>query len=100
MGQVSYPYFPHDFTLCRTRSWYASQVIGLLDLPQTLQKLLGSNPSGSVVVRRFHYNDFKVIKPGRLDALGENRIDRKRATVSQDIGVGYDVALATLNGDI
>ena len=100
MGQVSYLFFPDDFILCRTRSWYASQVMGLLDLPQTLQKLLGSNPTGSVVVRRFHYDDLKVIKPGRLDALGENRIDRKRAAVSQDIGVGYDVALATLNGDI
>jgi hypothetical protein len=75
-------------------------VLGLIDLPPSLQTLLGSNPSGSVVVRRFQFGDFKVIQPGRLDVLGENRVDRKRADVSREIGMGYNIALATMNGDI
>ena len=58
------------------------------------------NPSGSVVVKRFIFDDLKVIKPDRLDILGENRVDKARAAVSSEIGAAYDLALATSNGDI
>ena len=81
-------------------SWYASQVVGLLDLPTTMQTRLGNNPTGSIVVRRLNYNDYKIIKPGRLDALGENHVNHYRAAVSQEIGAGYDLALAMLSRDI
>ena len=51
-------------------------MVGLLDLPQEVQKQLGRNPSGSVVVRRFYIEDLKVIKPGRLQHLAENHVDK------------------------
>ena len=86
--------------MCRTRSWYAAIVQGLIDLPESLQELLENNPSGSLIVKRYYYNDYKIIKPGKLEILGENRVDRTRAAVSTDIGIGYDIALAALNGDI
>ena len=56
--------------------------------------------SGSVVVRRFYIEDLKVIKPGRLQHLAENRVDKYRAAISDEIGIAYDLALATLHGDI
>ena len=58
------------------------------------------NPSGSVVVKRFMFDDLKVIKPDRLDILGENKVDKAKAAVSSEIGAAYDLALATSNGDI
>ena len=89
-----------SFHLTRTRSWYASQVMGLVDLPEQVQKTLGKNPQGSVVVRRFGFDDLKMIRPDRLDSLSENRVDRARAAVSEEIGRGYDIALGIINGDI
>ena len=88
------------FHLTRTRPWYASQVMGLVDLPEPVQKTLGKKPQGSVVVRRFGFDDLKVIRPDWLDSLGENRVNRSRAAVSDDIGRGYDIALGMINGDI
>ena len=84
----------------RTRSWYAGQVLGLMDLPEQVLRDLGKNPSGSVIVKRFGFDDLKVIRPDRLDSLGENRVDRARAAVSPEIGAGYDIALAVINGDM
>ena len=84
----------------RIHSWYASQVMGLVDLPENIRKTLGKNPQGSVVVRRFGFDDLKVILPDRIDSLSENRVDRARAAVSEDIGRGYDIALGFINGDI
>ena len=84
----------------RTRSWYPSRVLGMMDLPQKVLDTIGRNPSGSVVVKRFLFDDLKVIKPDRLDILGENRVDKARAAVSSEIGAAYDLALATSNGDI
>ena len=84
----------------RTRSWYAGQVLGLLGLPEQVVRDLGKNPSGSVIVKRFGFDDLKVIRPDRLDSLGENRVDRARAAVSPEIGAGYDIALAVINGDM
>ena len=74
--------------------------MGLPDLPAEVERSLGNNADGLLVVKRFHFDDFKVIRPDRLDILGENRIDRARAAVSVEIGVGYDIALAVINGDI
>ena len=65
-------------------------MVGLLDLPTTMQTRLGNNPTGSIVVRRLNYNDYKIIKPG----------NHNRAAVSQEISTGYDLALAILSGDI
>ena len=53
-----------------------------------------------MVVRRFGFGDLKVILPDRIDSLSENRVDRARAAVSEDIGRGYDIALGFINGDI
>ena len=91
---------PGSVVWARTRSWYAGQVMGVVDLPDQVRITLGRNPLGSVVVRRFAFNDFKVIRPDRLDSLGENRVDRSRAAISEEIGAGYDVALGVINGDI
>ena len=74
--------------------------MGLLDLPGKVQQQLGSNPAGSLVVKRFIIGDFRVIRPGRVDHLAENRVDQFRAAVSEEIGAAYDVALAIQNGDI
>ena len=52
------------------------------------------------MVRRFYIEDLKVIKPGRLQHLAENRVDKYRAAISDEIGIAYDLALATLHGDI
>ena len=41
-----------------------------------------------------------MIRPGRVDHLAENRVDRFCAAVSEEIGAAYDVALAIQNGDI
>ena len=84
----------------RTRSWYPARVLGVMDLPQKVIDTLGHNPSGAVVVKRFIFDDMKVIKPDRLQVLGENRVDKARAAVSPEIGAAYDLALATSNGDI
>ena len=70
--EESFP--PGTIAWARVRSWHPVQVVGLLDLPQEVQKQLGRNPSGSVVVRRFYIEDLKVIKPGRLQHLAENRV--------------------------
>ena len=51
-------------------------------------------------MKRFGFDDLKVIKADRVELLAENRVDRHRAAVSSEIGVGYDIALANLNGDI
>lgn len=75
-------------------------MVGLLDLLQEVQKQLGRNPSGSVVVRRFYIEDLKVTKPGRLQHWAENRVDKYCAAISDEIGIAYDLALATLHGDI
>ena len=53
-----------------------------------------------MVVRRFGFDDLKMIRPDRLDSLSENRVDRARAAVSEEIGRGYDIALGIINGDI
>ena len=37
-----------------------------MDLPENVLKTLGKNPQGSVVVRRFGFDDLKVILPYRL----------------------------------
>ena len=47
-----------------------------------------------------HFDGLKVIRPDRLDFHGENHVDHARAAVKDEIGVGYDIALATINGDI
>ena len=44
--------------------------------------------------------DYKMVKPSRVQALGENGVDKYQAAVSQEIGVAYDIAVATLCGDI
>ena len=72
----------------------------MLDLPGKVQQQLGNNPAGSLVVKRFLLEDYKVIQQGRVDHLAENRVDRFRAAVSAEIGAAYDIALATQNGDI
>ena len=72
----------------------------MLDLPARVHQLLGNNTTGSIVVKRFGFDDLKVIKADRVELLAENRVDRHRAAVSSEIGVGYDIALANLNGDI
>ena len=74
--------------------------MGLMDLPENVLKTLGKNPQGSVVVKRFGFDDLKVILPDRIDSLSENRVDHARAAVSEDIGRGYDIALGFINGDI
>ena len=91
---------PGTIVWARVRSWQPGQVVGLLDLPQEAQRQLGRNTSGRVVVRRFHLGDLKVIQPGRLEPLAENRVDKYRAAVSDEIGIAYDLALATMHGDI
>ena len=87
-------------TYSRTRSWYASQVVSLMDLPPGTMDTLGKNSTGAVIVRRLFFDDYKLILPNRLDSLGENRVDRHRAAVSEEIASGYSIALAMLNGDI
>ena len=74
--------------------------MGLPDLPAEVQRSLGNNADGFLVVKWFHFDDFKVIRPDRLDIIGENRIDHARAAVSVEIGIRYDIALAIINGDI
>ena len=91
---------PGSVVWARTRSWYAGQVMGAMDLPDGVKRTLARSTDGSVVVRRFVFDDFKVIRPDRLDSLGENRVDRARAAVSDQIGAGYDMALGVINGDI
>ena len=91
---------PGSVVWARTRSWYAGQVMGAMDLPDTVRRTLARSTDGSVVVRRFVFDDFKVIRPERLDSLGENRVDRGRAAVSDQIGAGYDMALGGINGHI
>ena len=53
-----------------------------------------------MVVRRFGFDDLKVILPDRIDSLSENRVDHARVAVSEDMGQGYDIALGFINGDI
>ena len=84
----------------RLRSWHPGMVMGLVDLPAGVQEMLGNSLTSSVVVKRFIIDDFKVVKSDRIQALGENRVDKFRAAVSEEIGVAYDVALATQSGDI
>ena len=74
--------------------------MGLLDLPAEVQQQLGRNPDGLVVIKRFSIDDIRIVKPGNLEPLGENRVDKFRAAVSPEIGVAYDIALAVQNGDI
>ena len=45
-------------------------------------------------------DDLRIVQPGRLEPLGENRVDKFRAAVSPEIGAAYDIALATQSGDI
>ena len=71
-----------------------------MDLPEEVQKIVEKNTMDCIVVKRFLYNDYKVVKSSRVEALGENRVDKYRAAVSQEIGAAYDIAVATLNGDI
>ena len=84
----------------RLRSWHPGMVMGLVDLPAGVQEMLGNSLTSSVVVKRFIIDDFKVVKSDRIQALGENRVDKFRAAVSEEIGVVYDVALVTQSGDI
>jgi hypothetical protein len=74
-------------------------VLGLVDLSPALQTLLEQNPD-SLAIERFGFGDKRVVTVDKLDTLGENRVDRHRAAVREDIGVGYDLALAILNGDV
>ena len=53
--------------------------MGLMDLPENVLKTLGKNPQGSVVVRRFGFDDLKIILPDWIDSLSENMVDRARA---------------------
>ena len=71
-----------------------------LDLPEEVEQQLGRNQAGAVVVKRLHFEDYKLVRPDRLEDLGENRVDRARASVSREIGIGYDIALAMVNGDL
>ena len=75
-------------------------VMGLVDLPPGVQEMLGNGLNNSVVVKRFTIEDYKVVKSEKIQALGENRVDKYRAAVSEEIGAAYDVALATQSGDI
>ena len=84
----------------RLRSWHPAIVMGLLDLPVAAQQQLGRNPDSKVVVKRFGMDDLRIVQPGRLEPLGENRVDKFRAAVSPEIGAAYDIALATQSGDI
>ena len=59
--------------------------MGLPDLPAEVQRSLGNNADGLLVVKCFHFNDFKVIRPNRLDILRENCIFHTRAAVSVEI---------------
>ena len=63
----------------------------MMDLPQKVLDTIGRNPSGSVVVKRFMFDDLKVITPDRLDILEENRVDKARAAVSSEIGAVYEL---------
>ena len=75
-------------------------MVRLVDLPEEVQKIVKKNTMDCIVVKRFLYNDYKVVKSSRVEALGENRVDKYRASVSQEIGAAYDIVVATLNGDI
>ena len=51
-------------------------VVGLVDLPEEVQKIVEKNTMDCIVVKRFLYNDYKVVKSSRVEALGENRVDK------------------------
>ena len=84
----------------RLRSWHPALVMGLVDLPAGVQEMLGNQLTNSVVVKLFITEEYKVVKSDRVQALGENRVDKYRAAISEDIGVAYDVALAIQSDDI
>ena len=74
--------------------------MGVVNLPAGVLEMLGNHPTNYVVLKRFIIDDYKVVRPKRIQALGENRVDKCRAAISEEMGVASDVALATQNGNI
>ena len=71
-----------------------------MDIPEEIRGMLGQSTMGEVVIKRFYFNDLKIIKPEKISLLGQYRVDRYRAAKSYEIGIAYDIALAKQNGDI
>ena len=71
-----------------------------MDIPEETRRILGQSTMGEVVVRRFYFDDLKIIKPEKISLLGQYRVDHYRAAKSHEIGIAYDIALAKQNGDI
>ena len=71
--------------------WFPVLVLGTQDIPAEQATLLHSD---TMFVRRFFYNDIRIVKKKFLDGLGENKIDGKRSSKSIEILQAYNMALS------
>ena len=54
----------------------------------------------TLFVRRFGLDDIKLVPIARIKMLGQNKVDRQRASKMTKIGDAYNTAVAIMHGDI
>ena len=91
---------PGSIVWARILHWHPAVVVAPHDVPDSFSHLITGNKHESLFVRRFVINDIKLVPINRLMALGTNKIDREKATKTDEIKSAYEMAVAVLRGDI
>ena len=92
---------PNAIVWARIRSWYPAELLSAAEIPASYVDLISNQPASSVFVRRFPpFDDVRLVQRKNLDDLGENRVDHKRSSKSNEILMSYNFALAKMRGDL
>ena len=92
---------PGTVVWARVRSWYPGKICSVEEIPNNYKQLIPDHATGYLYVKRFEpFSDIKLVKMSNIDELGENKIDKVRASKSIDIMAAYSQALAAVAGDI
>ena len=99
--EVNPAFAPGTVVWARLRSWYPGKICSNEEIPNKFKQLIPDHPSDHMYVQRFEpFSDVRMIKISNLQELGENKVDKQRATKSEGINTAYHHALASLAGDI
>ena len=74
--------------------WFPVLVLGCQDIPAELASMITTD---NCLVRRFFFNDLRLVKKKFLNYLGENKVDGQRSSKSIEIMQAYNVALSEKN---
>ena len=74
--------------------WFPVLVLGCQDIPAELASMITKD---NCLVRRFFFDDLRLVKKKFLNYLGENKVDGQRSSKSIEIMQAYNWALSEKN---